>query len=191
MDDLQGYCTCNACGTHQKVHKEVKEEPKHLYTPTDVAKIRKILYEEQGGKDALTGLELPTDKLCLDHCHQSQFVRGVLHRQVNAALGKLEGVHTRYLKHWYEGTLPDFLRQAAQYLELEQDTRYIHPMWIKKSCTMFNSLNEQGKREILHLMGQPQGTNGAERKKLFRSAILSKKFTYEQVKQMINERKKT
>ena len=87
MDDLQGYCTCNECGTHQKVNKEVKEEPKHLYSPKDVAKVREKLYNEQGGKDALTGLELPTDKLCLDHCHQSQFVRGVLHRQVNAASG--------------------------------------------------------------------------------------------------------
>ena len=164
--------------------------PLHLYTPTDVKRVRDELSKEQNNKDALTGLELPEKQKCLDHDHQSQFVRGVLHRQVNAALGKLEGVHTRYLKHWYEGTLPEFLRQAAQYLELEQDTRYIHPMWIKKSCTMFNSLNEQGKKEVLHLMGQSQGANGAERKKIFRSAILSKKFTYQDVKQMIEERKK-
>ena len=56
MDDLQGYCTCNECGTHQKVNKEVKEEPKHLYSPTDVAKVREKLYNEQGGKDALSAI---------------------------------------------------------------------------------------------------------------------------------------
>jgi len=190
MDDLQGYCTCNACGTHQKMHKEVKEEPKHLYTPTDVAKVRKILYEEQEGKDALTGLELPTDKLCLDHCHQSQFVRGVLHRQVNAALGKLEGVHTRYLSYWYEGTLPDFLRQAADYLEKEQDTRYVHPGWLKKAQTMFNTLSEGDKKAVLEALGKSQGGNSTERKKIFKAALMTRKFTYKQIKAMIEERKK-
>lgn len=162
----------------------------HLYTPNDVKRIRDQLAKEQDNKDALTGLELPDKQKCLDHDHQSQFVRGVLHRQVNAALGKLEGVHTRYLSYWYEGTLPEFLRQAAQYLELEQDERYIHPMWIKKSCTMFNSLNEQGKKEVLHLMHQPQGSNATERKALFRKALLSKKFTFFEVKELIEERKK-
>lgn len=162
----------------------------HLYTPTDVKRVRDKLAEEQNNKDALTGLELPDKQKCLDHDHRSQFVRGVLHRQVNAALGKLEGVHTRYLKHWYEGTLSDFLRQAAQYLELEQDERYLHPMWIKKSCTMFNSLNEAGKKEVLHLMHQPQGSNATERKALFRKALLSKKFTFFEVKELIEERKK-
>ena len=165
-------------------------EPLHLYSPKDVAKVREKLYNEQGGKDALTGLELPTDKLCLDHCHQSQFVRGVLHRQVNAALGKLEGVHTRYLSYWYSGTLPDFLRQAADYLEKEQDTRYVHPGWLKKAQTMFNTLSEGDKRAVLEALGTSQGGNSTERKNLFKKALLTRKFSYEQVKTMIEERKK-
>lgn len=161
----------------------------HLYTPNDVKRIRDQLAKEQDNKDALTGLELPDKQKCLDHDHQSQFVRGVLHRQVNAALGKLEGVHTRYLKHWYEGTLPDFLRQAADYLEKEQDTRYVHPGWLKKAQTMFNTLSEGNKKAVLEALGKSQGGNSTERKKIFKSALMTRKFTYEQVKQMINNSK--
>lgn len=189
MDDLQGYCTCNECGTHQKVSQEPKKEVQHLYTPTDVAKVRKQLYDEQDGKDALTGLTLPLDKLCLDHNHSTQFVRGVLHRQVNAALGKLEGVHTRYLSYWYTGSLPDFLRQAADYLEKEDDKRFIHPGFLKKLQTMYNTLNEASKKEVLHHLGQPQGSNGTERKKLFKKALLTRQFTFQQVKDLINQQK--
>ena len=134
-------------------------EPLHLYPPKDVAKVREKLYNEQGRKDALTGLELPKDKTCLDHNHSTQFVRAVLHHQINAALGKLEGIHTRYLSYWYSDTLPDFLRQAANYLEKEQDTRYVHPGWLKKSQTMFNSLPEGDKKAVLEALGQSQGGN--------------------------------
>jgi hypothetical protein len=161
----------------------------HLYTPKDVAKVRELLYNEQDGKDALTGLELPKDKLCLDHNHRTQYVRGVLHRQINAALGKLEGVHTRYLSYWYSGTLPDFLRQAADYIEKEDDLRFIHPGFLRKLQTMFNTLPEASKRAVLADLGQDQGGNSTERKKLFKKALSSKKFTFEQVKELINKQK--
>ena len=164
--------------------------PIHLYSPADVKKVRLLLYDEQDGKDALTGLDLPKDKQCLDHNHKTQFVRGVLHRQINCALGKLEGVYARYLSTWYPGSLSDFLRLSADFLEKGDDNRYVHPGFIKRLCTDFASLNEKGKKEVLHLLGQPQGNNATERKKLFRSALMTRKFTYDQVKAMIEERKK-
>lgn len=163
----------------------------HLYTPADVKKARDLLYKEQRGKDALTGLPLPQDKQCLDHNHRTQFVRGVLHRQVNCALGKLEGVYTRYLSAWYNGSLSDFLRLAADFLEKGDDQRFVHPGFLKRLSTDFNGLNEQSKKEILHLLGQPQGSNATERKKYFRSALMTRKFSYEQVKKLIQERKNT
>ena len=56
-------------------------EPLHLYSPKDVAKVREKLYNEQGGKDALTGLPLDYKQAVTDHNHNTQYVRGVLHRQ--------------------------------------------------------------------------------------------------------------
>lgn len=161
----------------------------YLYTPSDVQKIRKKLLEEQCNRDKMTGLEIPEGKDCLDHNHRTQFVRGVLHRQSNAALGKLEGIYTRYLNYWYPWTLSEFLRQAASYIELEDDSRYVHPGWLKRLCTDFASLNEAGKKDVLQCMNQPQGNNATERKAIFRKALLTKKFTYEDTRNLINETK--
>lgn len=161
----------------------------HLYTPSDVQKIRKKLLEEQCNRDKMTGLDIPEGKDCLDHNHRTQFVRGVLHRQSNASLGKLEGIYTRYLSYWYPWTLSEFLRQAASYIELEDDSRYVHPGWIKRLCTDFASLNEQGKKDTLEKLCQPIGSNATERKVLFRKALLTRKFSYNTVKDLINQKK--
>lgn len=164
-------------------------ESNHLYTTTDVKKVREQLLKEQGGKDLLTGLEIPAGKACLDHDHKSQYVRGVLHRQSNAVLGKIENLWTRYLSYWFEGTLQDFLRKAADYLDRKPDTRYLHPHFLKKLQTMFNSLPEASKRSVLSSMNQPEGSNGTERKKLFNKAIKTKQYTFEKLKGLIEKEK--
>jgi len=164
-------------------------EPIHLYSPKDVQKVREQLLKEQDDCDKLTGLEIPPGKGCLDHNHKTQFVRGVLHRQINCALGKLEGVHTRYLSHWYPGTLPEFLRQAADFLELEDDTRYVHPGFLKRLQTLFNSLPEGSKKAVLGSLGQSQGGNSSERKILFKKALMTRQFTFDQVQKLIQTEK--
>lgn len=161
----------------------------HLYNPKDVQKAREKLLKEQGGLDLLTGLEIPSGKACLDHDHSTQYVRGVLHRQSNAVLGKIENLWTRYLSYWYSGTLQDFLRQAADYLDRKPDTRYLHPAWQKKLQTMFNTLPEASKRAVLADLGQDQGGNSTERKKLFKKALMTRKFEFEKVKELINKQK--
>ena len=165
-------------------------EPLHLYSPKDVAKVREKLYKEQGGKDALTGLPLDYKQAVTDHNHNTQYVRGVLHRQCNAVLGKIENLWVRYLSYWFEGTLSEFLRKAADYIERKDDHRYLHPGWIRKSQTLFNTLSEGDKKAVLEALGQSQGGNSTERKKLFKKALNTKQFTFEQVKTMIEERKK-
>lgn len=162
----------------------------HLYSPKDVAKVRELLYNEQGGKDALTGLPLDYKQSVTDHSHKTQFVRGVLHRQCNAVLGKIENLWVRYLSYWFEGTLSEFLRKAADYIERKDDERYIHPGWLRKSQTLFNSLPEGDKKAILEALEQNQGGNSTERKKLFKTALNTKQFTFEYIKNLINERKK-
>lgn len=193
MDDLQGYCTCNACGTHQKLHKEEKKEPEHLYTPTDVAKVRKTLFNAQAGFDPILQQPIDIKGAVVDHDHTSQRVRGVLHRQTNSFEGKVQNAYDRCLKWMSDRTLSDILRSLADYYE-DTDriahTMPIHPGFLKRLSTDFNGLNEQGKKEVLHLLQQPQGNNATERRKLFRKALMTRKFTYDQVKAMIEERKK-
>lgn len=150
----------------------------HLYTTKEVAKVRDELLKKQGGRDLITGMNIAKGDAVLDHCHDTQYVRGVLSRPSNVALGKIENLWKRYLGWWYVGTLADFLRGCANYLEREQPKEYLHPKFINKLQTQFNTLKEGDKKVILKMLGQEEGVNGAERKKLFRKGVLKREKTY-------------
>lgn len=167
-------------------------QTKDLYNAKDKTLVRELLLKEQMNKCALTGLPLDKSQSVLDHAHDDDmFVRGVISRQSNSLLGVIENGWKRYTQWWYTGTISDFLRQCAQYLEKKPDSRYRHDHWLKKAQTMFNTLSEGDKKAVLEALGKSQGGNSTERKKLFKKALLTRKFSYDQVKTMIEERKKT
>lgn len=160
---------------------------KDLYTPTEVRTVREQLAFEQNNKDALTGLTVENKQQVLDHDHGSQYVRAVLHRQVNAMLGKIENAEKRYLGSWYKGTLSDFLRQCADYLEREPDTRWYHPGWIKRITADFNKLNAKQKDLMLIRMNSVPYSckNDTERKAEFKRILLTRTFSFDTLKNFI------
>jgi hypothetical protein len=161
-----------------------------LYTAADVKKVKELLYEEQQGKCALTFTDVALKDCHTDHAHDSeQLVRGALYKQSNMGLGKLEGLWTRYLAYWYPGTLSEFLRQAADYLEREPDTRWRHSGWIKRCTTEFNKLKEPSKDSVLIALDQPKGSNSKQRKELFRKAVLTRKHGYDKIRNLIERQK--
>lgn len=161
-----------------------------LYNTADVKKVRELLTKEQDNKCAVTGLEIPAKQHVLDHAHDdTQFVRGVLHRQVNAFAGKAENAYTRLIAWWYPNDLPTLLRECADYLEKESDGRYRHNGWIRKINTEFNKLKEAQKDKVLLALGQPVGNNATERKKLFQRMILTREFTYDTIRDVTNKAK--
>jgi len=162
-----------------------------LYTVKDVQRVRELLLKEQHNLDLITHLLIPPKQACLDHRHDSeQLVRGVLHRQSNAVLGKLEGVWTRYLSYWYPHDLPTFLRQAADYLEdteRNHDKRYRHPNWIKKVKTFYNALNAKQQNQVLVKLSSPEGSNPVKRKELFAKVILQRELGYDKIQSVIQQ----
>lgn len=165
--------------------------PKQLYTTKDVQQVRESLLKQQEGKDLITGLLIPETQAVLDHDHDTQFVRGVLHRQSNAVLGKLENMYTRYLGWWYKGTLSDFLRGCADYLDREQPQDYIHPAFVKYLQVQFNKLSEPQKKAVLMHFNSEVGTNGKQRKVLFQKVILRKENTMQEFLEIINKEKQS
>ena len=162
-----------------------------LYTPNDKKRVREILTKEQNNLCAITGLPMEKGQQILEHAHDSDmFVRGVASRQANSALGVLERAWVRYLRWWYNGDLPTFLRQCADYLERKPDKRWRHDAWIKRLCTDFASLNEASKKSILGTLEQEQGGNSTQRKALFKKAVLSRKYTFDYLKDLINQESK-
>lgn len=160
-------------------------EPKHLYTTKDVQEVRNKLLKEQQGICSLTGLEIPSGQAVLDHNHDTQFVRAVLGRQTNAVLGKIENLEHRFLSWWYPHSYSTFLRAVADYLEREDDKRYLHPGWLKKCVIEFNKLSEPQKGKVLYELGSPKGSNSKERKELFRKALLTKQFDFDTILNLI------
>jgi len=151
-----------------------------LYNTSDVKQVRELLTKEQNNKCLVTGIEIPEKQHVLDHAHDdTQLVRGVLHRQVNAFLGKAENAFDRLIAWWYPNDLPTLMRECANYLERKPDERFRHPGWIKKINTKFNKLKESDKDKALEMIGVGKGKNAVERKKLFQEAILTRDYGYD------------
>lgn len=161
-----------------------------LYTQADIKRIRQLLYKEQNGLCALTKLPVEFSSTHTDHAHDSeQLVRGVLHKAANMSLGKIENIATRYL-YWYPYTLPEFLRQVADYLECEQDTRFRHVNWMKLVKTRFNKLNAQQQNNVLIALGSTKGTNPKNRKELFAKVVLDRNRGYNVIVETIEKETK-
>jgi hypothetical protein len=157
-----------------------------LFTTTDISKVRTLLIKEQGSISALSGL--PLEQPVLDHLHDiEQFVRGVINSKENVALGRIEGLYGRYIGYWYKGTYPEFLRLVADYIERGVDRRFRHNGWLKKALTEYNKLSEGKKDLVLAALDSPLGKNGVERKKNFSKALMTRKFSYNTVMNLIKK----
>ena len=165
------------------------ELDKHLYTTKDVQTVREQLYKEQEGIDPITGLLIPEKQKVLDHDHSNHYVRAVLHRQTNAVLGKIENLWTRYLAWWYVGTLPEFLRGCADYIEKEHPREYLHPAFIKSLQVQFNKLNEKQKQNVLSHYGLEKGCNTKERRVIFKKFILKRTHSMDEILEAIQKEK--
>jgi hypothetical protein len=160
-----------------------------LHTPNDVKEYRQKLLAQQDGVDALTGLPLEEKGAVLDHNHETEVVRGVIDRQVNAALGKIENIWRRYLSTWYPGKLTDFLEQAKVYIDSDgfmQTHQVYHPNWIKRCVRDFKKLSSMYQQMVLKEMNEDTDfampSNAEGRVKLFRATILKKRMPFALVK---------
>lgn len=161
---------------------------KDLFTQEDVKQVRNQLVKEQKGKCALSLVPTAEKDYHLDHAHDDeQLVRAALHKQSNMLLGKLENLQVRYLGYWYPGTLSDFLRAAADYLEKPKDSRWRHPGWLKKMQTKFNKLNAEQMKYVLLALDQPEGKNLQQRKLSFKKALLTKQHGFVTITQLLEK----
>jgi hypothetical protein len=159
-----------------------------LYTATDVKKTREKLLQSQKGLCRIT--EEPVVKPCLDHAHDSNcLVRGVLSHGINIFVGQIENAYRRRVAWWCSIPLPALLRRIAEYLENpdKEASGYRHVSWMKRLQIDFNKLPEASKRSVLSSLGSPEGSNGAERKKLFQRVLKSKEHTFEHMQEVINK----
>lgn len=104
----------------------------------DFPALKKKLLKQQGYKCAISGRPLEINKeAVIDHKHKlnknqpigendAGLIRGVLDFRVNAFEGKVVNVFRRLGLHKFDISLPDLLRNLANYLETPA-TNLIHP----------------------------------------------------------------
>ena len=118
-------------------------------------------------------LDTKTNDWVLDHDHQTGMVRGVLSRQANSLLGKVENFFLKMCKGRKED-LPNTLEAMAAYLEQDM-TDVLHPVGLTQLTRKFaNSNNAEAQVEILEDIGASTEEIAAcknlkQRKELFRN----------------------
>lgn len=150
-----------------------------LYTIKDKKEVREKLIKEQNYICPITKSNIGDNQGVLDHKHDIEcLVRAVLSRQSNSFIGVLENAWNRYLVWNTDDTLPSILRNTADFLETNKESRWRHDSWLSKVKTEFNKLKEGDKDKVLIKLGSKAGKNGLERKKLFSKVILNKELGY-------------
>ena len=118
-------------------------------------------------------LDIKTDDWVLDHDHQNGMVRGVISRQANSLLGKVENFYLKMCKGEKEN-LPNTLEAMAAYLE-QETLDVLHPVGLTQLTNKFgNSNNAEAQVEILKDIGASTEEiaackNVKQRKELFRN----------------------
>lgn len=94
-------------------------------TYAGLKKYREQTLADQGFRCGMTGYPLTPEQAVVDHDHQTGHIRGVIHRGVNALLGKIENNHKRY-----GVSLPllyAMLEETERYLERDHTGNPIYP----------------------------------------------------------------
>lgn len=115
---------------------------------------------------------------CLDHDHQTGLVRGVLSREGNAMLGKVENFYLGMCKGTKED-LPIVLRAMADYLEFPA-MDVLHPVGLTQLCKRFaRDLTSAEQRDLLEELGADEEniqvcTNQKTRTMYYRQLMIRK-----------------
>lgn len=118
---------------------------------SDLKKIRKKYHKKQKGICPVLKQKFPESEMVVDHKHKKKsdkigedgksLVRGVIQRQANVIEGKLTNAYTRYGLQKFDVSLPDFLRNLADYLENPPllKKKFIHPSEAPKPKKLMKS----------------------------------------------------
>ena len=130
-------------------------------------------YREKNKPTCCPILSSKTDDWVLDHDHQTGMVRGVISRQANSLLGKVENFYLKMCKGDKE-FLPVTLEAMANYLETAR-TDVLHPVGLTQLTKKFShSLTAAQQVSTLEDIGASREqldacTNQKQRAELFRS----------------------
>jgi hypothetical protein len=119
-------------------------------------------------------LSIRTSDWVLDHDHQTGMVRGVISRQANSLLGKIENFFLNRCAGRKQD-LPAVLDALADYLRKPQ-TDVLHPVGLTQLCKRFSRLTKDKQAFELMALGCTRDeialcSNSKERTQIYRKVI--------------------
>jgi hypothetical protein len=111
----------------------------------------------------------------VDHCHKSGFIRGVICREMNALLGRIENQYWRLSNGARKKSLPQMLRAMADYLE-NQPAKDVHPVGYRQLYKRFMYLPAHEQRKAIADAGgcflkAIDCKNAAERQRYYKQVL--------------------
>jgi hypothetical protein len=131
-------------------------------------------YREENKPICCPILGIKTNDWVVDHDHQTGFIRGVISRQANVLLGKIENCYLRMCKGDKE-FLPVTLEATASYLEGAR-TNVMHPTGAKQLANRFLRMKKAEQEQTLFELNAEKSvvnacTNAKERTNIYSSII--------------------
>lgn len=143
-----------------KIYRIVKTKNQSIYRNKDLKEIRRIAYEKQKGICPLLQKQIPIEDMVVDHSHRGNsknlgtndagLIRGIIQRQANVLEGKLTNSFIRFGLHKQDITLPEFLRNLANYLENPPLIKFaiLHPTEKEKPLKLSKNCFKQLQKEF-------------------------------------------
>lgn len=161
MSNSDNYAELERLATHYNLHG-----------PTRILKVKELA-EWRSSHCVCPVLERRVTKPELDHDHQSGRVRATLQGEANAMVGKCENIYRGFLSGKTELSLPDVLRNIADYLEADYRSQPLHPAHRKALRGRFMRLKAEQQARLLGMVGVDTGTNAKSRAEAYVSTILT------------------
>lgn len=148
-----------------------------LKNSKDAADYRNKLLKEQDYIDPITKEKIQKGSEVLDHAHYGeQRCRGVLARECNSWEGKVTNAFNRYMKHLTNKPLPEILRNLADYLEQENDSKPIHHTALGLDVKKFSRKPADEQKQILQSFDVEPESNQKKRANQARKLIKTGKL---------------
>jgi hypothetical protein len=121
----------------------------------------------------ILGIPLAPSDAVLDHDHKTGHVRGVIHRQANALMGKIENFHRSFLSRLECGDLRTILCSMVDWIDADHSTKPLHPEALPKMVRAFGRKKAAEQCAFLESVGIRPAKTSLDRQKQAKAWLLT------------------
>ena len=130
----------------------------------------------------ILGIPLTEHDAVLDHDHDTGRVRGTIHRQANALMGKIENYYRGFMANLECADLRTVLSNIVDWIERDYSHMPIHPKGTTKLVRVFARMPAAQQKEFLQGINKMPFKTSSARTGQFRSWLLEQQIKEPEIK---------